>query len=1130
MPPVVPAWRASCVDCASRFFENAGLLFKDRELEVLYLTRSAHRKARRILLGALVAEGIAFSAWLALDIVGTGTSYQGVYIAETCVLVLIAACAIAGIVATVFAMADERRRYLCTALGAAFAMATVQVDVLSEVLWYNVFPNTSVDEVCWPGLNASQYPAAALEARECGSVQPLPPNCILLMAVLWATQCVILALNIVATRLFTVIAAFTALTLLVIGSLIVSNSIPWAEFECLAVVQTAAVNICFELFVWAAASSWAFLVAIGRREAATRELFVWTRRLNLDAEALQLEADPFHPDNLQRWLEAAGQSNGPADASDSANADANASASASASGDGGVPNKSGRSHRSNSSSSSSSGGGGGTSVHGSSNSASSTRGSKRDLGPDQRAHNGVEGEFWSIPASALVLESRIASGSGGAVWKATYNGDTPVAAKELFSTVSRPSVEELAHEAALLGQLSHDNVVKFLGLCALPADPSQHRTSPQLFIVQELCAANLRSVIGQSWSGSMTALALQLASGMEYLHQRSVVHRDLKPENVFLAGDGTVRIGDFGVSSQQPVLSVGRLATEHSLKAAAGTVQYLAPEVYVVVINEPNLALQAASPPVDVYAFGIILWEMMDGAAVNTVDVLSSLRQCAPAQLKANSTSLAILQSQVWEWPQQQQQSGEEHAVLHRLVSMCWQFDAGQRPTFAAIAARLSVIAAASDQARAINVRCYDHHEQHWPSAPGRMQNDTPLEMPLLARGRDGAPSTLALTSAPAAKLLASEFHSRGSHAKKASPHARWHSCWHRCGLHFRSHEMEARFVAYLRSDAFYSVLRWPYLIFAVLYLAQLATTLALSSEPGTWVLGVTPLLRSILFGVAAVFAWFLTKTQRLNSGVLSVLAALYSLVGAAVTLTLPFAIDMSANATTFKVLGQYSWAYAPLNSTSVFDKGALVSSTNRSQFITSVCAGRVECHDAIDIEACGIGAPDVVVSFTSSVLFQSRLGSMEYMLQFGLYTVEGLIAPVILMLFGLPFRHYICVIAVPAAVLIAKAFISYFAGTTFDSRIMPAMWNFDFHLVALNIIVPLVFTSCAVSVWLHERSQRRLFVLFCGLLSQKSTLTRDAAFRQYRRIMQFNREYFVRDPSRPQTVRATTVRTLTMN
>ena len=110
---------------------------------------------------------------------------------------------------------------------------------------------------------------------------------------------------------------------------------------------------------------------------------------------------------------------------------------------------------------------------------------------------------------------------------------------------------------------------------------SREPVPPGIFIVQELCAGNLRGFLvdrpplqgsegGGSYADWLSAahrVAAEVAAGMAYLHSRGIVHRDLKPENVMLTADGTARIGDFGLSSQR------RLSTGGMLSAAAGTLE-----------------------------------------------------------------------------------------------------------------------------------------------------------------------------------------------------------------------------------------------------------------------------------------------------------------------------------------------------------------------------------------------------------------------------------------------------------------------------------------------------------------------------------------------------------------------------
>jgi len=88
------------------------------------------------------------------------------------------------------------------------------------------------------------------------------------------------------------------------------------------------------------------------------------------------------------------------------------------------------------------------------------------------------------------------------VWKATYKTKV-VAAKQLYggATADSSQLEELAAEVGVLAQLSHCNIVRFLGLCR-HHDESEASSSAYLplFIVQEYCPTNLRAAFSDTFS------------------------------------------------------------------------------------------------------------------------------------------------------------------------------------------------------------------------------------------------------------------------------------------------------------------------------------------------------------------------------------------------------------------------------------------------------------------------------------------------------------------------------------------------------------------------------------------------------------------------------------------------------
>ncbi|MFE0511826.1 Stk1 family PASTA domain-containing Ser/Thr kinase [Streptomyces sp. NPDC058964] len=193
------------------------------------------------------------------------------------------------------------------------------------------------------------------------------------------------------------------------------------------------------------------------------------------------------------------------------------------------------------------------------------------------------------------VDARIAVGGMATVYRALDTRlDRVLALKVMHPTLAADGsfVERFIREAKSVARLAHPNVVQVF---------DQGTDGSYVYLAMEYVAGcTLRDVLRERGAlqprAALDILEPVLAA-LGAAHRAGFVHRDMKPENVLIGDDGRVKVADFGL-----VRSVDTVTS--TTGAVLGTVSYLAPE---------QIEHGTADPRVDVYACGVVLYEMLTG-------------------------------------------------------------------------------------------------------------------------------------------------------------------------------------------------------------------------------------------------------------------------------------------------------------------------------------------------------------------------------------------------------------------------------------------------------------------------------------------------------------------------------------
>jgi serine/threonine protein kinase len=206
-------------------------------------------------------------------------------------------------------------------------------------------------------------------------------------------------------------------------------------------------------------------------------------------------------------------------------------------------------------------------------------------------------ENWTIDLRKLNMGEAFAQGAFGKLYRGTYKGED-VAIKILERPENDPEKAQLMEqqfqqEVKMLATLRHPNIVRFIGACRKPmvwcivTEYAKGGSVRQFLMKRQSRSVPLKLAVKQ---------ALDVARGMAYVHELGLIHRDLKSDNLLIFSDKSIKIADFGVARIE-------VQTE-GMTPETGTYRWMAPEM---IQHRPY------TQKVDVYSFGIVLWELITG-------------------------------------------------------------------------------------------------------------------------------------------------------------------------------------------------------------------------------------------------------------------------------------------------------------------------------------------------------------------------------------------------------------------------------------------------------------------------------------------------------------------------------------
>jgi len=169
---------------------------------------------------------------------------------------------------------------------------------------------------------------------------------------------------------------------------------------------------------------------------------------------------------------------------------------------------------------------------------------------------------------------------------------TQAAIKVLSTYLAEADNEQFRREASMIARLEHPHIVRVLDFGFQDGLPFLVMSYAPNGTLRQRYARGSRLPLP-----TIISYVRQLASALQFAHERKIIHRDVKPENMLLGTQGELLLSDFGIAL------TGQSSEYHDNKGTAGTIAYMAPEQLQ---GKPRRAS-------DQYSLGVVVYEWLCG-------------------------------------------------------------------------------------------------------------------------------------------------------------------------------------------------------------------------------------------------------------------------------------------------------------------------------------------------------------------------------------------------------------------------------------------------------------------------------------------------------------------------------------